>query len=98
MVMDISVRDLHYFIAVAEEGSLAKASKRCHITQPALSKSITRVETALAQKLFIRNKRGMQLDGTGIIFLRYAQSVCAEYDKTIERQLPCPVSTTILAG
>src|SRR5690625_4839571 len=83
MVMDISVRDLHYFIAVAEEGSLAKASKRCHITQPALSKSIARIEAALAQKLFIRDKRGMRLDSTGITFLRYAQNVCAEYDKTM---------------
>jgi DNA-binding transcriptional LysR family regulator len=62
-------RQLRTFKAVAELGSLGKASDRLHIAQPALSRQIKLLEHELRAKLFIRNGRGMLLTSAGRMLL-----------------------------
>jgi DNA-binding transcriptional LysR family regulator len=56
----MDVRQLRNALAVLERGSIGKASEWLHISQPALTKSIQRLEDELQVKLFERNSRGMQ--------------------------------------
>lgn len=56
---------LRHFVAVAETGSFTKGAERCHVTQPALSGSIARLEEDLGAKLFFRTKRTVSLTDAG---------------------------------
>jgi DNA-binding transcriptional LysR family regulator len=65
----VDFRQLRTFRAVAELGSLGKASDRLHIAQPALSRHIKLLEHELRAELFIRNGRGMLLTSAGRLLL-----------------------------
>ncbi|MEE3751433.1 LysR family transcriptional regulator [Mycobacterium intracellulare] len=56
---------LRYFLRIADEGSLTRASEVLGIAQPALSRQIRLLEAALGVQLFARNPRGMQLTEEG---------------------------------
>lgn len=58
-------RQLHYFVAVVEAGSISAASRRVHIAQPALTRQIKLLEEDLDTRLFDRHARGMQLTVAG---------------------------------
>jgi DNA-binding transcriptional LysR family regulator len=51
---EINSRRLTHLIALAEEGSFARAAERVHLSQPALSRSIQALEEELGMKLFER--------------------------------------------
>ena len=51
-------KDLSYFAAIAEKGSLAKAALSLNVSQPALTKCVRRLETQLQVKLFNRTPDG----------------------------------------
>ncbi|WP_321170185.1 LysR family transcriptional regulator [Sphingomonas aurantiaca] len=53
------LRQINYFIALFEEGSVTKAAHRLHVVQPAVSMQISRLERELGQKLFERTPRSM---------------------------------------
>ncbi|WP_282087885.1 LysR family transcriptional regulator [Streptomyces tendae] len=63
--MDVDTRLLRYFAAVAEEGSLTRAAQRLYVSQPALTKQIRQLESALGVPLFTRSRSGMALTGPG---------------------------------
>jgi DNA-binding transcriptional LysR family regulator len=69
---------LRQFLAVAAEGSLSAACARLAVTQPALTKSIQRLETQLGVKLFERLPRGMALTPYGKTLLPHARRIEAE--------------------
>lgn len=55
----------HIFNAVAEAGNISKAAKELFISQPAISKAVTKLEENLEVKLFLRNSRGVSLTEEG---------------------------------
>ena len=64
--MPASFRQLSYFIVVAECGKLSEASKRLHISQPALSAAISQLEDTWQTQLFVRHKaQGVSLTTNG---------------------------------
>jgi DNA-binding transcriptional LysR family regulator len=71
--MAVNLRDLAYFEAVAELGHLGHAAERLGRTQPALSKSIQRLEESFGTPLFRRAGRGIQLTAVGEVLLARAR-------------------------
>lgn len=55
----MELRTLSYFVAVYEEGNISRAAKRCHVSQPSLSSSISSLESQLNNVLFKRHKKGV---------------------------------------
>jgi len=79
--MDAHLRDLRYFVAVAEELNFTRAAERLHISQPALSKQIRGLETALRAQLFIRDRRQVCLTAAGSALLDVARPLLNRWDE-----------------
>ena len=77
MTSHITLRQFRYFIAVAESGSVAAASRMLSIAQSAVTKSMQELEDELGRTLFARSSRGMQLTPQGHRFLVSARQVLA---------------------
>jgi DNA-binding transcriptional LysR family regulator len=70
-VVNFSLRQLAYFIAAAETGSITLASKRANISQPAISTAISHIERELGVQLFLRHHaQGLSLTSAGRALLR----------------------------
>jgi LysR family nitrogen assimilation transcriptional regulator len=61
----MNLKQLEYFVQVAELGSFSKAAVVLDIAQPALSRQVRSLETELRQQLFLRNGRGVALTDAG---------------------------------
>ena len=73
--------DLEKVIAIAEEGSMARAAEKLYISPPALSKSLKRVEEELGEVLFVRAPSGLSLTFAGECFLKYAYQIKKMYEE-----------------
>ncbi|RFU47520.1 LysR family transcriptional regulator [Paraburkholderia sp. DHOC27] len=71
-------RRLTHLIALAEEGSFARAAERVHLSQPALSRSIQALEDELDMKLFDRAARGVAMTAAGRLLVERARRVLFE--------------------
>ena len=71
----VSISQLHYFITVAEEQNVGRASRRLRIAQPAVSRQIKNLESELGCPLFSRTPRGMALSSAGEVFLPRARAI-----------------------
>ena len=71
--MNIELRQLRYFVAVAEEMHFGRAALRLHMTQPPLSQTIQALEAALDTLLFSRTKRSIALTPAGAALLPEAR-------------------------
>ena len=76
----MDVRQLEYFVAVAEELSFTRAAARCHVVQSALSYQIARLERESGVVLFERTSRSVRLAPAGDVLLPRARRVLAELD------------------
>lgn len=74
----MELRDLHALIAIAETGSLSAAARRSHLTQPALTASLKRLEQAVGLRLVTRHSRGAVLSEEGRYVLQKAYDVVQE--------------------
>ncbi|WP_311347743.1 LysR family transcriptional regulator [Corynebacterium durum] len=78
--MDVHLRDLRYFTAVAEELHFRKAAERLFVSQPVLSRQIARLEQDLKARLFIRDRRSVQLTSAGEALLHRARHLLEDWD------------------
>ncbi len=71
----VSLKQIRYFLAVAETGSFSLAATRLFVAQPALSRQIARMEAELGFALFVREPRGVVLTPAGELFRERAAGV-----------------------
>jgi LysR family nitrogen assimilation transcriptional regulator len=67
---NMDLKQISYFIALFEDGSVTRAAKRLSIVQPALSMQIAKLEDELHQQLFERNAHGMAPTAAGRLMYR----------------------------
>ncbi|WP_228472652.1 LysR family transcriptional regulator [Streptomyces cyaneochromogenes] len=75
MTMDVHVRDLRYFVTVAEDLHFTRAAERLYVSQPALSKQVRALERQLGVELFRRDPQGVTLTDAGTALLPHARRV-----------------------
>lgn len=81
----MDIRQIRYFIAVAEEANIGRAATRLHMSQPPLTRQIQQLEEELDTQLFVRTPRGMELTQAGTLFLAEARNIRALIEQATER-------------
>ena len=76
---------LEQLLAVAEHGTLSSAAERLHISQPALSRSMQRLEAELQVTLFTRQKNKIELNENGRIAVDYARKIVEQSQDMVSR-------------
>lgn len=85
----MDIRELRTFIAVAKTGNITHAAEELHISQPALSRQIIKLENELGCKLLERGGHGISLTNAGHLLLNRARELSDLLDKT-ETELKAP--------
>lgn len=81
----VETRQLHYFLAVIEAGSISGAAQKLHLSQPPLTSQIRRLEALIGAPLFERHKRGVTPTAAGERLAEEARQLLALADHAIER-------------
>ena len=92
----LNFRDLRYFVAVAESGSILAASERLHVAQPSISVRIRTIESDLGVALFERRPRGVVLTEEGEELLVHARLILNSEEtarESLRRHAASPVGT-----
>jgi LysR family transcriptional regulator, hydrogen peroxide-inducible genes activator len=96
----MNLRDLEYFIAIAETQNFRKASEQCFVSQPTLSAQIKKLENELDVQLFERNNKSVILTKAGSQILPMAESIIeqAQALKSYAKLQQDPYTATIHLG
>jgi DNA-binding transcriptional LysR family regulator len=81
----MELRELTAFVAVAEESGMSAASRRLHISQPALSQTVSSLERQLGIKLLERSSTGVRPTEAGAVLLSEARAILARHDQALRR-------------
>ena len=81
----MELRELAVFVAVAEEGGMSAASRRLHLSQPALSQTVGSLERQLGVKLLERGSTGVAPTEAGRALLAEARAILARHDQALRR-------------
>ncbi|MEU1597027.1 LysR family transcriptional regulator [Streptomyces sp. NPDC005708] len=79
----MELRELHAFVAVVEEGGFSAAARRLHVSQPALSQTVSGLERQLRVKLLVRSSTGVRATEAGTALLGEARAVLARRDEAV---------------
>jgi DNA-binding transcriptional LysR family regulator len=82
--MNLDLRDLRYFVAVAEELHFSRAAERLHLDQPTLSRHVRRLEEKLGVRLLDRTTRHVALTDAGRAFVHKARAALAAADAAVD--------------
>jgi DNA-binding transcriptional LysR family regulator len=82
--MTLDLRQLNAFLTIVSAGSLGRAADMLHITQPALSRTVRRLEQQVGAPLFERHSKGMQLTAVGSALLPHATLLLREAEHATE--------------
>jgi len=85
MLPGMELRQLRYFVAVAEDGNISRAAKRIFLTQPALSRQIKSLEDEIGQCLLERQAHSIRLTPVGEALLREARELLQHAEQVVER-------------
>ncbi|MGC8508974.1 MAG: LysR substrate-binding domain-containing protein [Thiomonas sp.] len=85
----MELRQLRYFITIAEQGSFSRAAERLHVSQPPLSTQIKALEDELGARLLERSNRGVALTPSGAAFFEDIRSVLAQLEHAVGRVRQC---------
>lgn len=81
----MNLRQLNYFVAVAEELNFGRAASRLNISQPPVTRQIQLLEQDLGVELLIRTPRGVELTQAGALFLDEARNIIALLEQASDR-------------
>src|SRR6187551_2662099 len=76
----MELRDLDYFRVVAQHGHIGRAADQLRLTQPALSKSVARLEASVGARLLERTPRGVELTQVGAALITRATHIHSAVD------------------
>ncbi|MFK4524142.1 LysR family nitrogen assimilation transcriptional regulator [Bradyrhizobium japonicum] len=96
----VELRQMQYFLCLAEEKNVTRAARQLNIVQPALSMQIAKLEAELSQKLFDRSVQGMTLTSAGEALVRLTAPIVrdAEYARQEMAQLGGRISGRVSVG
>jgi DNA-binding transcriptional LysR family regulator len=80
----VELRQLRYFVAVAEELHFRRAAERLHMSQPPLSQAVRQLENDIGAELFLRNRRRVELTPAGAVFLDEARAILRAVDRAAD--------------
>ena len=84
MDLPVELRQLRYFVAVAEELHFGRAAERLHMSQSPLSRAIRELERELGLVLFVRTTRRVELTPAGTALLERARRALADIDAAVD--------------
>lgn len=96
--LPFELKQLKYFIHIAEFGSFTKAADHLDIAQPMLSRQIRRLEVDLRQNLLVRNGRGVTLTDAGKKLLEHAYGIMHQVERAYEELTNGQLSGKVVIG
>ena len=81
--INVDLRQLNTFLTVADTGSFSRASEKLFVAQPALSRQIQMLESALHVEVFVRHARGVVLTTAGELLYDHARKLMQELERTL---------------
>lgn len=79
----MELRQLQYFVKVAQKEHVTQAAEELHVAQSAVSRQIHQLEEELGVKLFLQKGRNVQLTPVGQLFCKRVESILKELDRTV---------------
>ncbi|MBB1201866.1 LysR family transcriptional regulator [Enterobacteriaceae bacterium 89] len=98
--MKFTLRQLEFYIALAETSQVSKAASRCHVSQSSMTVALRNLEETLDAQLFHRQPKGIRLTAAGERFLIHARKIISDSHLAIEdlHHQPETLSGTVRIG